>query len=156
MQLKFTDKANLKHLNVRKTGDDNAKELAIDIKISGKAFAGEWIDKVLGTEPGTAEAHFWTHAQASDEFNQRFTGIDIIKSWAFFHNCKLHFGGLELIGEAKKFEFKPKGEHRADVTFTLAVTDPGERDVNILAEMVQEDAVCSLEFPSDLFSEEAA
>lgn len=149
MELRFTNGATIKHLNIRKEGDEHSKEVAVDIKLSGEAFAGDWIDKILGTEPRQSLQYFWTKPPASDEYEAIFTGISAIKSWAFFKGCTLTYGGLRLIGEAKKFEFKPCGNLAADVTFTMSVLNPHKNDVNVLAEMVQEDAKCELEFPSD-------
>lgn len=87
----------------------------------------------------------------SDSYEVLFSGIETIKSWADFEGCLLSFGGLRLRGEAKKFEFKPRGDLITEVTFVLSVLNPNKGDVNVLAEMVQEDAACELEFPSDLF-----
>jgi hypothetical protein len=151
MELKFVDGATIKHLNIRKEGDEHSKEVAVDIKLSGEAYADAWIDKILGTEHGKATQYFWTKPPAGDEYEAIFTGIDTIKSWADFKECKLSFGGLRLTGNAKKFEFKPRGDLIADVTFTLSVLNPNKNNVNVLAEMVQEAAPCELEFPADLF-----
>lgn len=157
--------ATIKHLNFRKTGPDDDKILAIDMKLGGEVMTGLWLAELFTPDAddfsagSVIDSFFW---QVSDviggdgaiEFNPRFHGVtDPIKFNREYHACQVTFGGLDLIGTASKFAFLPGAKRICDVTFSLSITDPEVRTVSILSEMLAEDAQCSV-YASDLLDEQ--
>jgi hypothetical protein len=144
--------ATIKHLNIRKQGPDEDKVLAIDIKFSDCQADIELLARLLGSDPGSCLASFWSGPDI------RFPGMEPIQSWSTIEGCTMHvggFGGLRLTGAAKKFRCTVEGEHMVTMEFQFSVADPPENATATLAEYVAEQVrVILYEDQADLFESE--
>lgn len=143
-----SSEAELKHLNIRKEGPEDMPVTAIDLKINCET-AGDCLPSLLGCDD---QPDFWLDNEDRDV---RFTGIEQMKSWAVFESHELNFGGLKLpLAKLKNFSFRPIAGGLVDLTFSASITEPSERQVNILVEMVRESSAVQVVAPPDLFDEE--
>jgi len=141
--------AELTHLNVRKEGpNDDMKQTAIDAKFSCET-SGAVLKTLLGTD---YVPDFWE--RDGEEVTARYVGIETIKSWAFFDDHQLIFGGLKFDSvKLKGFVFKPVGQGAVELVFQASINNPTERELCILAEMLKGCALLEVVAPPDLFDE---
>ena len=142
--------AELTHLNVRKEGpNDDTKQTAIDAKFSCETN-GVVLKTLLGTD---YVPDFWI--RDGEEIAARYIGIETIKSWAFFDDHQLNFGGLKFDSvKLKSFVFKPVGKGAIELAFQASINNPTERELCILAEMLKGCALLEVYSPPDLFDEQ--
>lgn len=129
-KFKYRGKAEIKHLNTRKEGEDENKILAVDVKFQTKCASNMWnffdddIATVLYTDVGAVK-------------NKRMGAIDFDNE---INNCELVlFGERRFPGcTVKKFSLKPADTHQALLTFSVTI-QPTKDEVAILAECLMDE-----------------
>lgn len=143
---KFDGRATIRHINTRKEGPEDDKNLAVDIKLNGTVSADVWhyfhegLRDVLYTDVGAAKN-------------------GLMESIGFAHsvrNCTLTILERTFHGvEAKNFKVRPTDTWTADLTFSVSI-DPSGDDIGLLAEYLQEEVAVKLEPQPDLFDGQQA
>lgn len=153
---KVDGQATIKHLNIRKQGggEDEEKQIAVDIKFSMEAVGASALLPLLGVESlDEIDTVFW--APGNDD-NARFSGITKIESWAEFSNVDMHiFGRKVRLESCGKFSFVPKGGMTADLTFQVSVLEPDEELIQALAHALSDDVKVKIEAQPELFDKVA-
>jgi len=142
----------IKHLNVRKEGPDEAKVMALDIKLSDAETNPAFLARILGAEYADVKASFW-----DSEGEARFSGIETMTSWCAIDNCTVTMGGLVLKEcQIHKFKFKPRGDFIVEIEFQVSLKEPPENALPIIGEHVQDGLSVTVdEVQADMFSEAA-
>lgn len=139
--------AQLKHLNIRKEGNEEDAITAIDLKIECETEAGVLIP-LLGADRAPI---FW-HDNADEDV--LYTGISEIKTWGVFEDHELHFCGLRFpIVKLKNFSFKPAAKRSVELTFSASIRSPSDQQINVLAEMLHAGSGLNVVAPPDLFDD---
>lgn len=137
----FDALATVRHINPRKEGPEDDKNLALDIKLNGIVTDAIWdyfheqIRNVLYTDAGAVKNI-------------------MMDSIAFSHsvkNCTLKMLGHTFHGaEIKNFKVRPKDGHLAELTFSATI-EPSGTDIAMIAEYLQEEVPVVIEPQPDLF-----
>jgi hypothetical protein len=144
-QFQFKGSAILRHLNIRKEGDDE-KVLKVDMKVEAST------DMALPDYLDTGLRHFlWSAAGIvrNPLINKIEFGGEVPDCTA--EVCGLHFTGVKV----HKFRVEPKDSFRAAVTMTLTF-EPTKTDVAILAERYAEDVDIDLRAQPSLLDDQKA
>lgn len=156
ISINFPSKVEITHINLRKQGPEDCRDLAVDLKIEGLAANGEAIIMALfGCDQEMAGA-FWRPSDVSDDLSPSMTGLTEMQSWAEFDGKHtLNIAGLSFRpAMLKKFKVKPVGGGAVNVVFQASITDVENRHLNILTEMLQELTPCEVLADPDMFDGE--
>lgn len=128
-KFEYQGKAEIRHLNVRKEGPEDDKNLAVDVKIQCIAgadmldFFHEGIKDVLYTDVGAVKNLFLKKL----EFNNTIM------------NCELEIIKQRYLGvNVGKISLEPKDGHQVTMTFSVSIAPNGD-DVANLAEFVMDE-----------------
>lgn len=155
MQFEVKGYVSVKHINIRKDGPSDGKEVAVDLKLTAEGCPARTICALLGVDSeAEAAISLW-----DADGNPRFSGITDITSWAEFsgkHSLKL--AGLPDVPckRVHKFKFSPRGERTVDVEFCVSVVSPPRQYVETLGELLQDEVPCDLRGEPELDFGEAA
>ena len=143
--------AELKHINLRKEGPNDAQEPALDLKFTGKVPA-ELIDELIGgmeEMKGQALAAFWR-----DDGAPRFMGMSDIKFFRQIENATAVLDGIEVRSvKVKNFSFSPSEKGTGYLTFSVSSTEPPGRSIAVFAEALHENMKVHITVPQgDLFA----
>ncbi len=135
MRFRFHDHAKIEHLNVRKEGPEDDKELKVDLKISAIT------DMAVADFLETNLRHFlWTH-----EGMARNPNIKAVQFSGSVGDCTAEMLGLTLTGiKARKFSIEPADVWRTRLTMVMTF-QPSANEVAILTEMIGEGCEIKLE-----------
>lgn len=123
--------ADIKHLNIRKQGED-AEVLAIDIKLQANVPA-QMVDDLMceGINEGFCIGSFWLK---SEDGAPAFPQLGEVPFDRDYRNLRVKVLGLELEGVSiKKFRFKAIAGEKAELTFQATVEEPPAKTVDLLA-----------------------
>lgn len=138
----FKGTASLTHLNLRKEGDEEKRELAVDAKF--KAKTDRAIFKHFDTE---LPAVLWTDAEAV-----RNTALGALK-FSGIATCDFAIYGMNFMGvEVKNYTLTPLDGHRVEITFSVSF-NPSTADMKDLSACVADEVDIELSPVPDLFSE---
>lgn len=145
----------IKHLNIRKQGNEDERELAIDVKCMASGVPANALCPLLGVDSDAAiERAFF------DGENVAFSGITEIASWAeFTSGHTILIAGHEFVPDAlKKFKFTPRYDNAplADVEFQFTVNGPQRELVQYLTENVAEEIMLAISSEPEFDFGEAA
>ena len=148
----------LRHINLRKEGDEEFSQLCADLKIAGLAKIGqhgELIQRMLGCSEAEAFRFWFTTSSPDDEADPAFTGIEEIKSWAKFEgHHDLYIAGLSLRpSKLHKFKFRPRGGHRIELEFTASIKAITDHHLSLLSDKLMQEVKCRVEADPDLLDE---
>lgn len=131
--MEFNGVAEIKHLNIRKQGPDDEKELALDVKIAGLEVSASILPKLLGCENASvAVKSFW-----DAEGDPKFSGIEDVESWAEFKGLDVRIEGVDLRKvDGKKFHFKPVLQEKIMLSFQLSCLNVMPETIAELSEYV--------------------
>lgn len=138
-KFEYEGKAEIKHLNIRKEGEDEEKILAVDIKMQCLTDA-EMLD--------------FFHPNISSVL---YTDVDAVqnvymKPIAFKNqilHCELTIMGQHFFGvDAAKFSFEPKDGHQVLMTFSVSI-QPDGTDIAQLAEFVMDEVTIHIATASE-------
>jgi len=128
-KFEYKGKAEIKHLNVRKEGQEDAKELAVDIKIQCVTSA----DMLDFFHDGLKDALFTDVGAVKNVYLSPIAFSNKIL------NCELNILEQRYYGvDAGKFTFEPKDDNRVIMTFSVSI-QPNGTDVAQLAEFVMDE-----------------
>jgi hypothetical protein len=146
---KLSGTATIKHLNVRKEGDDDNKILAVDIKMEVSK-----VDyRLCGFFDDALASFLWRGD--TESMIARNTKLAPV---AYDHEVKLaniDIDGMSFVGDAKKFQMQAKDGGVMTLTLSVTVT-PSQHEVAKLAKLVQEGCRLSIEGQPDLFDNTVA
>lgn len=141
---RFDGRATIRHINPRKEGPEDDKNLALDVKLNGTVPAEVWdyfhenLKPVLYTDVGAAK-------------NGLMESIGLAHS---VRNCTLVMLERTFYGvEVKNFKVRPSDDWKADLTFSVTITPDGD-DIALFAEYLQEEVAVQIEPQPDLFDAE--
>lgn len=146
MGINFTaSDATLKHLNIRKEGNEEDAIAAIDLKIECECAAGVLIP-LLGADRAPV---FWHDNPDQDVL---YHGLLEIKCSAYYEDHDLHFCGLDFKGvKLKNFSFTPTPKKNIELVFSASIKSPTNREINVLVEQLHEMSALQVIAPPDLF-----
>lgn len=128
-KFEYKGKAEIKHLNVRKEGPEDDKNLAVDVKLQCVAsaelfdFFHEGLRKVLFTDIGAVKNYYLNALTFSNKIK----------------NCELEIAGQRYLGvDIHKFTLEPKDTDQVTMTFSACIS-PTSNQVAILAEFVMDE-----------------
>lgn len=142
---RFEGNATIKHINPRKEGPEEEKNLAVDIKLNGTVPAEVWdyfhedIKPCLYTDAGTAK----NSMMESIGFAHSVRNCTVMMLERIFHGA-----------EVKNFKVRPKDGWLADLTFSVTISPDGS-DIALLAEYLQEEVAVTVLPQPDLFGDQA-
>lgn len=151
MGISLEAKAELRHLNIRKQGDDSEAILAIDAKLQAEIDT-RVLAPALGveTEQEVVDS-LYRYNPTAGEYELRLLGVDEIKSWATYANHDLLIAGLHQTKcDVKKIVIKPSHALRATVIFQATIAEPSSALVNMLANQVSEEIKIAIDAPPEL------
>lgn len=138
---KFDGQATIRHINTRKEGPEDDKNLAVDVKLNGTVdwtawdFFHEDLRPVLYTDVGAAK-------------NCMMESIGFAHS---VRNCSMTILERTFQNvEVKNFKLRPTDGFKAEITFSATITPDGD-DIGLLAEYLQEEVAVKIEPQPDLF-----
>lgn len=138
--------AEIEHLNVRKEGEEDDRELAIDVKASGAADAAV-LNRLLGVAQDESIEHtFWDKDQRT-----KLLGLGECAVQGKVQNCNVQIGGLHIAGCAVgKFRFEVLDQHRIHLTCSISRTSPAAGVTEKLAGYTREQVLLIIEGPPEL------
>ena len=137
----FKGTAALTHLNLRKEGDEDSRELAVDAKF--KAKTARSIFKHFDTELADV---LWTDAQA---VRNLFLGA---LKFSLTAKCDFDIYGMRFTGvEVKSFSLTPLDGERVEIIFSVSF-NPSTSDMKDLSACVSDDVDIDLQPVPDLFT----
>lgn len=142
--------ATIKHINLRKQGNDEDKVLAIDIKIEGETEASI-LNDILGASIGDDLTDmFWSQVPGSDPKSLRthwLKSIEIDSEWPI---RIVRLGKHETRGDVKKISFRPRPGHRLDLTASISIEGPQKELLDYLVSKIQENITCRIDSQPEL------
>ncbi len=139
---RFEGKAAVQHLNIRKEGPDDGKELAVDIKLSGKCDGRAMCAYF---DPGLFDFLF---DEAGIVRNEQIEPVGFATQLG---DCTLQIEMTQFDGvRLSKFKIAPFDSGVVVLTFSAAVT-PSKADVAALAGCVAEEVLVSARMQPGLF-----
>lgn len=142
----FDVHAQIKHLNIRKQGEEQ-EVLAVDIKLNAEVFA-HVLDGLMceGINEGSAHDSFWSGP--ADNTEPAFPQLGDIPFAREYRNVRAKLLGFEVDGcVLKKFSFVALSGHRADLTFSLAITEPPAKMIDMLASALADSVLIQFSAP---------
>lgn len=138
--------AEIEHLNVRKEGEEDDRELAIDVKASGAADAAV-LNRLLGVGSDESIEHtFWDKDQRA-----KLLGLGECAVQGKVQNCNVQIGGLHIAGcDVGKFRFEVLDQHRIHLTCSISRTAPAAGVTEKLAGYTREQVLLIIEGPPEL------
>lgn len=140
-------RALLKHLNLRKQGNEDDRVLAVDIKVSGEADASI-LNDLLGASVGDdLSGMFWSAGgdTKNDPASLRSYVLGEIAIDGEWPRRLLNLGKHTVIGDLKKVTFTPRPGHRLDLVGSISVENPPKELLEYLLKNLQEHFICSIE-----------
>ena len=140
--------ATIKHLNVRKEGAEDDKELAIDIKLVLQKVDA----KLCAYFDGALESFLWRRDGDTGCYVRNMF-LDPVSYIHTIEDCEVRIGENTFFGcEVKKFQLDPRdgGVMNMGVSVTAY---PNSEQVARLAKDVQEDVMVTIRAPLDLFAD---
>lgn len=152
----YVGDAEIKHLNIRKQGNEDDRELAVDVKLFLERVPAEVAAPLLGVESvEDFTAAFWTR---DEEPAPRFNGLDGLSVWTFYerkHDVRM---GKTLVRAEKlsKFAITVHDKGKVSITFSVSILGPSDYLVQFLADNMMELIHIELKADPGLFDEQAA
>jgi hypothetical protein len=151
LNLKFIGShAVIKHMNLRKQGQEDDRVLAIDIKVSGETQA-MILNDLLGASPGEdLSGMFWSTVPGADPESLKSYAIKEVEVDGEWPNRIVHIGKHEARGDMKKIHFMPRSGHRLDLTAQISIEGPRQELLDYLVSKLQENVTCHIESQPEL------
>lgn len=152
MGFNFNHFATVTHINIRKQGNDDNKQVAIDVKLLAEKVGGQHLCPILGVATFADIANVFWDANTDDK-NIRLTGIDSISSWAIFQKGGyiLKFGKQKTyVEKIHKFKIMPVSGQCANLEFTVTINSPQADLIDTIADHMQELVKINIEAPQEL------
>lgn len=155
MQFKLKGHATIKNINIRKQGDDDERESAVDIKFEMESVSAKPLVRMLGAPDFVSmKDTFWLDDK---DANIRFSGLTQVTSWAKFEDLKFKIFKHDIRADkTDKFIVTPKSGHMMDITFTVSIKHPDDSLIISLAENLMDSVDITLEDDPGLFDGEDA
>ncbi len=150
-------KANIKHLNVRKEGDDDARVLMVDVKLEVMRVDADFLDHF---EPH-ARLLLWRSAKPGSDEDAlgMYVRNAMLEPLAFSHVIKgatVLMSGLQFkAADVKRISFAALDGGVGTVVCSVTLAEPSADDVAVLARRVQDEVVVRIEGQPDLFDGDA-
>lgn len=146
----------IKHLNIRKQGNEDNKELAIDIKCFAQNVPASYIAPLFGADSDVdVLGALWRDNSDADV---RFTALSSIEFLAYYDNRhEVHLGPHKHRAErVHKFRATLRSGSKVDVEFSITLIEPTHSLVEWLAKNVSEEIQLDLIADPELPLESAA
>lgn len=147
-------RAELKHLNLRKQGNEDDRVLAVDLKVVGEAHATV-LNDLLRASPGEdLSGLFWSPVESNGEALRSYAikGIDIDGEWP---NRIVHIGAQTIRADVRKVAIVPRPGKRVDLVAQVSIEVPPETLLDFLVARIQDQIPCHIESDLELALEGA-
>lgn len=137
--IRFITGAEIKHVNLRKQGNEDDPIKAVDIKLSGEC-SNTCLPRILGCNLEQITPAFW----ADDEVrNPLLTGVTEIKTWAEFEDCELEIDSRPFSQvKVKNIRFKPLSNLKVLLTLSASITGISNSELAVIANLLNEQTDC--------------
>lgn len=140
----------LKHVNLRKQGNEDSRVLAIDLTITGETQA-QILNDLLGVSEGDdISGVFWSTLPGTDPESLRTHALDEICIEGVWPNRIVKLGKHQIIADVKKIKFRPRPGHRLDIGAQISVESPTEPLMDYVIANIQEHVNCRIESQPEL------
>lgn len=128
----------LDHVNQRKQGDEDSKDLRVDLKLTVEAPA-DVLDMLMPNDERSAVDAFWNEDDEPYDFALSLGPISV-ECTLKDHEVTLHRlkRKRSYTAEIKKLSFKIRSRKMVDLTFSVIGCVPSPGDLDVLANMLQE------------------
>lgn len=140
----------LDHVNQRKQGDEESKDLRVDLKLTIETPA-QVLDMLMPNDERAAVDAFWTPDGEPYDFALSLGPISV-EGTLPDHEVTLYRMKAKRTykAEIKKVLFKIRDKHMVDLTFSAIGIVPKPGDLDILANMLQEHVDVEVTPPEEL------
>lgn len=129
-QFRFVGKASIEHLNTRKVGEDDARELAVDVKFAIQMRAS---DLIFFHDVSMLGALYLPGGAVRNVMLNPIGFANELEHYAV-HAVGSTFGGVKL----KKFAIQPRDSYRLDVAFVASFM-PSADEIARIAEYLDDE-----------------
>lgn len=142
--------ADIKHVNLRKQGNEDDRVLAIDVKVSGEVQASI-LNDLLGASPGEdMTGMFWSTMAGTDPDSLRTHALGDIPIRGEWPNRIAFIGKHSTTCDVKKISIEPRPGHRLDLTAQLSIESPSDELLDYAVYHIQENVTCRIESRPEL------
>lgn len=140
----FSGLVQIKHLNIRKQGNEDDRVVAVDVKVFSEKVSGFVLDSILvPNESDPVKGVLWDADGAP-----RLYGVNRIDSWIEFEKCVGSMLGHRFsIEKISKFTGALTADFGMDLTFSFSIVEPSHALLETLVAMMAEDARLQIETP---------
>lgn len=140
----------LKHVNLRKQGNEDSRVLAIDLSIIGETQA-KILNDLLGVSEGDdISGVFWSTLPGTDPESLRTHALEEIGIDGVWPNRIVTLGKHQIVADVKKIKFRPRPGHRLDIGAQVSVEAPGDEIMDYVIANIQEHVNCRIESQPEL------
>ncbi len=140
----------IKHVNLRKQGNEDDRALAIDVKVEGETQSTV-LNDLLGVGPGEdVSTMFWSNTPGADPASLRSYAIKEVEVEGTWPNRIVHFGKHQARGDVKKIAFTPRPGHRLNLDLQISIESPRDELFDYLVSKLQENVTCHIESQPEL------
>jgi|GEM_PF-2612305 len=137
--IRFITGAEIKHVNLRKQGNEDDPIKAVDIKLSGEC-SNTCLPRILGCNLEQITPAFWADDEAR---NPLLTGVTEIKTWAEFEDCELEIDSRPFCQvKVKNIRFKPLSNLKVLLTLSASITGISNSELAVIANLLNEQTDC--------------
>lgn len=140
----------LKHVNLRKQGNEDSRVLAIDLNITGETQAQILNDLLGASEGDDMSGIFWSTLPGTDPESLRTHALDEIGIEGVWPNRIVTLGKHQIVADVKKIKFRPRPGHRLDIAAQVSVEAPAEELMDYVIANIQEHVNCRIESQPEL------
>lgn len=138
------------HVNLRKQGNEDARVLAIDVKVEGETEAAV-LNELLGAAPDDdLSGMFWSRLPGSDQNSLRTHALKTIEVANVWPDRIVRFGQHQTTADVKKVVFRPRPGHRLDLVAQVSIEAPSEQLLDYIIAKINDDVMCSIESQPEL------
>lgn len=134
LTLTLKHRATLKHINTRKEGDDDHRDLALDLKLAAEGLTASTLATLFPSDAGhDPVSAFW-----DDDGHPKWYTLSELAIEAKLIGHKVTLGGRDYLGATiKGLSFLIRDERKVDLTFTVQI-NPAAADVAVFANALYE------------------
>jgi hypothetical protein len=140
----FSGAVQIKHLNIRKQGNEDDRVTAVDVKVFSEKVSGPILDAILvPNERDPIKGVLWDAEGAP-----RMFGVNRLDSWIEFEKCVgTLLGQRFFIEKISKFTGALAADFGMDLTFSFSIVEPTNALLETLVAMMAEEVRLYIETP---------
>lgn len=140
----------MKHVNLRKQGNEDSRVLAVDLKIAGETQA-RILNDLLGAAQGDDLAGmFWSALPGTDPESLRTHVLGEIGIEGVWPNRIVTIGKHNATADVKKISFVARPGHRLNLSAQVSIESPSKELLDYIVAKIQEHVTCRIESQPEL------